>query len=615
MPTKVDKVVEYLLSWMTTHADSLRALTAKIGSLEEYIKVSPLITRDLETGQAGHDLAGLVAESPVLSGRMIAQPARSILLWPEVRKLFMASRTTVDEAYVERAEETHPPWSDMAKPTDGDVDNMTLATINVLHGAFLAKIHTLQPFLNHSRLTSLMERFRYKYASDTLRSPAIYTDSGDEPERPAKRRRTGSPSTTARRKQQIERSPENAIALLILALGATTRDNASQRQSPVGSTARRLPGVLYYSEAVKVMSTHMDGSDLQHAQMFLLAGMYKVEIGRVAEGASWFSMAGRVLLYLVQRNGLAQELCRQSTPNRNSRDGQVLLAAWSCLQLEAHVPPELRLPTSGLHRLAGLLPRPYTVADMALDDERIACQVSVALCELHALQSRVEDPYGKGVAGRGSSCLNDTVKQYATYLQKWRTNLPKDLHWDDDRDAPSTSAALAPLRHKYWTLKLSLMLPFLDYVLHISPGLAHGMDLQTCLKDAKGLARPMSEQHILVAVDTLAKASGEDEITRLAELCTQAIRQKLVAFDGIFASTFRGSMLSPVHDQFHDLLLLTAVHRSKRLSHLTSRSFLQLAYEQTIDSLERLSSLSPICKEDCKFLKRIQSALIDTPGG
>ncbi|KAF2212022.1 hypothetical protein CERZMDRAFT_97939 [Cercospora zeae-maydis SCOH1-5] len=137
------------------------------------------------------------------------------------------------------------------------------------------------------------------------------------------------------------------------------------------------------------------------------------------------------------------------------------------------------------------------------------------------------------------------------------------------------------------------------------------MDLQTCSRDANGKIRPSSEQRIIAAIDTLIKESGEGEIIRLAQLSTQALVQKLGAFDGVATTALQGNMIATVDGQFNDLLVLTAVHHSDRLKHLVSLSYLRHAYERTIGYLDRLSTLSAVCAEDCKILKRIQISLID----
>ncbi|CAK1366215.1 unnamed protein product [Cercospora beticola] len=600
---------------MATHGEGLQALTDKIESLEVHMQSiasskHPTITHEPQRAL----LPGPSTKRGDRTRRVPDEIRGSVFHWPEIRKLFVASATAIDEDYAARAEARNAPLHEMSKNLDSDDMDLTIRTINRLIESFFRQLYPLQPFLQRSRVTSLFDLFRCTYASDAIGATCSMNLESDL-DRPSKRRRTASPHDTTAEKRRIERSPGNAIALLVLALGSTViPDRGSSQHLPESTMfAAAPPGYSYYLEASRVIATQIDGYDLVHAHMFMLAGMYKAQIGRLAESASWYSMAGRVLLHLLRRQDRIEQHGK-SASNRHSRDRRAVLAAWCCLQLENSIPSELLLPKSGLQQLVRDLSLPQATTSQTLPQtaDETSLLICNALCELHGIQCEVDEHlYESAVDSNNSSEIMTVVKRHAAGLQLWRTRLHPLLRWDEERDSPPSELESAQLRHEYWKVKLSILRPFLDFVLHILPGIRHGMDLQTCSKDANGRLRPKSERRIISAIDNLVKESGEAEIMRLAQLSTQALKQKLGAFDGLSTSSFQGNMVSIIHEQFHDLLVLTAIHRNERLKHLVSLSYLRLAYEQTTNYLDRLSALSAICAEDCKILKRIQVSLID----
>ncbi|KAF2212021.1 hypothetical protein CERZMDRAFT_97938 [Cercospora zeae-maydis SCOH1-5] len=189
-----------------------------------------------------------------------------------------------DEDYVTRAEARNMSLHEISKHTDEDNMDLTFRTISKLVEDHLKHIHPLQPFLQRSRVTSLFELFRGTYASDAT-GTSCGTNIEYDLERPRKRRRTTSPS------------------LLVSALGAAaTQDRVLPQSSPANTMpVITPPGCSYYLAASEIIATQIDGYDLVHAHMFMLAGMYKEQIGRTAESASWYSMAGRVLQHLSRR--------------------------------------------------------------------------------------------------------------------------------------------------------------------------------------------------------------------------------------------------------------------------------------------------------------------------
>lgn len=62
-----------------------------------------------------------------------------------------------------------------------------------------------------------------------------------------------------------------------------------------------VPGMAYYAKAAEILGDQGDSNDLVHAQMFLLAGLYKGQLARVKESMSWITTAGRAVQILLDR--------------------------------------------------------------------------------------------------------------------------------------------------------------------------------------------------------------------------------------------------------------------------------------------------------------------------
>jgi hypothetical protein len=78
-------------------------------------------------------------------------------------------------------------------------------------------------------------------------------------------------------------------------------DTVNSRSSLGLSNLQVIPGLAYYAKAAEILGEHGDGNDLVHAQMYLLAGLYKGQLARIGEAMSWITRASRVAMTLLDR--------------------------------------------------------------------------------------------------------------------------------------------------------------------------------------------------------------------------------------------------------------------------------------------------------------------------
>ena len=240
------------------------------------------------------------------------------------------------------------------------------ATINRLYESFLQNIWTLHPFLNKDHLHEVFERFLRRYGSDSnaqaapgVASPPMSTEQSEAPghfKAPKRKRSDGGSDErfvplTGRtgadpQRRPLERSMNNALMLLIMALGRicehkgslpppvsegdtyqpaftnhrspsfanTPRSVATPFFPPDGATPDalgrspfsdssstryasrprnidRIPGLAYFSYAIGILGEHHGSPDLVHVHSSLLAGLYYGQMARVIDSWRWINSA------------------------------------------------------------------------------------------------------------------------------------------------------------------------------------------------------------------------------------------------------------------------------------------------------------------------------------
>lgn len=312
-----------------------------------------------------------------------------------------------------------------------------------------------------------------------------------------------------------------------------------------------IPGIAYYAKAAEILGDQGDGNDLVHAQMFLLAGLYKGQLARVKESMSWFSMAGRAVLSLLDRYKLYNENYwtayggdvkrrweKSQKLNKDKRTNLIVLAAWTCLQLESDILAELRLPSSHIQEIENLLLMPQDVPEDEAydtldpgdgqDDHNMILIYYTAQMYLRKRLNMVHrEMYGPDCADKPLDEVRDMLQGHENILELWRNSLPPQLRWRDE-DPPASNILAARLRAKYWGAKYVVNRPFLDYALHILPYVRDGTSVHEVARDVHGNYRDKAEINLFEAIEGL----GEAAVWRASMRCIEAAMQSTIALDG-----------------------------------------------------------------------------------
>jgi hypothetical protein len=314
-----------------------------------------------------------------------------------------------------------------------------------------------------------------------------------------------------------------------------------------------IPGIAYYAKAAEILGDQGDGNDLIHAQMFLLAGLYKGQLARVKESMSWFTMAGRVIQTLLDRYKLYNDnywtaygdVRKQHEKGQklitDMRQNLIVLASWTCLQLESDILAELRLPSSGIQNIENLLLMPHNLAEeetyeglAPYEDRKGESYINVILFYTAQmfLRKRLNQVQRQLY---GSDCLKMTLAEvqamlhgHEAILDGWRAMLPPGLKWEDG-DPPPAGILSARLRAKFWGARYVINRPFLDYALHIMPHVKDGKSVEEVALDVHRNPRDKAEIHLFKAI----KVMGEGEVWAACRRCIEAAMQSTVALDGV----------------------------------------------------------------------------------
>ncbi|SMR53960.1 unnamed protein product [Zymoseptoria tritici ST99CH_1E4] len=419
-------------------------------------------------------------------------------------------------------------------------------------------------------------------------------------------------------------------------------ESRSRRSSVEGAssfhTGRRnldvIPGIAYYAKAAEILGEQGDGNDLVHAQMFLLAGLYKGQLARVKESMSWFSMAGRALCALLDRYKLwnsqywseydvstdirQAQLQDQSRVNKDTRSSLIVIASWSCLQLETDILAEMNLPRSQIKDLEDQLLMPggrvedeYGELEHAGSREaqkeaqrKIETYFTAQIWLRKRLNKVHLEMYGPECLDQPLDMVQEMFRYHQTFLEAWRKNLPDEYQWHDD-DQPPSDILDARLRAKYWGARYVSSRPFLDYALHIMPGLELGKKLEDIATDADGNRRHKADVHLFRAINGM----GHDHIWAAARRCVEAAIHSTVAFDNVPPRLIVTNIHGTAHAQFGNMLVLSATYESQYLTQLVPREKFQYLMARTIKFLRGLAPISETCKLDCGILEKFNKTI------
>ncbi|PYH95408.1 C6 finger domain protein [Aspergillus ellipticus CBS 707.79] len=411
--------------------------------------------------------------------------------------------------------------------------------------SYLEHVHKLHPFLNQGELGQKVEGFITKYCPQKSPVPAniLNSTSAADIQRGAKRKRSCEtlqgagcdvqypPSFRQDRPTggRIEKSLENAIILLALALGSICEIRGAVpgpvTDTPVDFRKERIPGPSsrsmlspadtdsvnhsqgsYYSQTKShSFSSTVDGRkgsldrptfpDNRHLRnVDVIPGLafyaYASQILGSLQGANGLQHVQAALLAGLYAGQLAHPFQSHGWIYQAARACQVLVrtrryeqmndgplkdlydfAYWTCLQLESDILAELDLPASGISRSESRIALPKGRTLSLPNDVTAPSTIMMffysAQIHLRKVLNRVHtDLYKVEKQGQGTVFWSPNVQEILSMnLELWRSSLPELMKWKDT-DPPSPDINVARMRAKYYGARYIIHRPLLYFALH-----------------------------------------------------------------------------------------------------------------------------------------------------
>lgn len=407
-------------------------------------------------------------------------------------------------------------------------------TVRRFHRSYIEHIHKLHPFLNQNDLERRIESFIKLYCP---RKPVVSggpllpntTISGELP-RGAKRKRSGEammhdakPELLPFSCRRIDKSIDNAIVLLVLALGAicewrvlpipgpvrnhppdfrkqripgpstsstavspdvTVRSlsfpipnnrgpslpgrSAPPPDVPDHSQPRNLdviPGLGYYAYASEILGALQGANGLHNVQAALLAGLYAGQLAHPLQSHGWIFQAARACQVLVRPKRYKQ---MQKGPLKDLHD----FAYWTCLQLESDILAELDIPASGISRSESRIDIPTGRFTLSLPNEICAPSTMMMIyystqIHLRKVLNRIHTDLYKADKDGQAKWSSNVQEVLSMNLDLWRNHLPDVMQWKDS-DPPASDINVARMRGKYYGARYIIHRPLLYHALHLA---------------------------------------------------------------------------------------------------------------------------------------------------
>jgi hypothetical protein len=426
-------------------------------------------------------------------------------------------------------------------------------TVKRLFDSCMKNIWVIYPIFDYERMKAQAENFMTGYSPCDVLEETGYCGP---PRRP------------------IDHSPDNAIMLLVLALGklyehddfiAYPLDSSPSNSNVVSSAPRAsseppmnvdiIPGLAYYTEAIHIISELGGKRSLAFAHACILAGLYMGTLGRVLQSWHWIHQATQLVAQFQRkrfedimgqpRNKLDANEKMFENEESNSDSQLLVLTFHTCRQLEGDIRAELdTLPASGLviedregrcvkwpGPLLGVSHPGVELALPLFNDSTPDSMPDSMLVLYHftaqLILRNISDRTHRMLYGelKNEEAVERTAAELWYGLQSWRTRMHARLQWTDD-DIPPSDILNAGTRANYYEAAYDINRPFLCKALYPQEG-----SPQIGPFNYKELVK------IKLETDLHEQIWGQYDLGVRCRLCILAALKSTVAFDELFHSS------------------------------------------------------------------------------
>ncbi|KAL4778400.1 hypothetical protein BJX76DRAFT_144652 [Aspergillus varians] len=384
-----------------------------------------------------------------------------------------------------------------------------------------------------------------------------------------------------------------------------------------------VPGLAYYSYAVKILGENQGATSLPYVQAALLAGLYTGQLAHPFQSHSWIAQAARACQVLTLPKSYGD------LSDDHNKD-LVNFAYWTCLQLESDILAELDLPASGISRSESRINLPKGRFTISLPNTISAPNTMMmffysAQIHLRKVLNRVHTDLYK-VEKQGETRWSSNVQEILSMnLDLWRSSLPQEMRWSDN-DPPSPNINVARMRAKYYGARYIIHRPLLYHALHYCGPNIGPPSVDSPARFAE--SQQVSPSHTQYAPNMtrissdLSTAQGPNgtqtyrdlpqKLRRACKVCLVSAVRSTEAFDAIKGRPVVTNIFGTAHAQFGNMLVLSTAYMS-HLTDLVNRNELERLLRRTIAFLLRNRNISPTLRADAKILADIYEKIFEEP--
>ncbi|KAI9054108.1 hypothetical protein LZ554_001279 [Drepanopeziza brunnea f. sp. 'monogermtubi'] len=368
-----------------------------------------------------------------------------------------------------------------------------------------------------------------------------------------------------------------------------------------------IPGLAYHALATDVIGNQLGGHSLQHVHANLLAGLYHGQLARVMESHGYIANACRALQVILRPK--LERLKRYKIDNVIilSKDNPIVIAFWTCLQLESDIVAELPCPHSGILTFEEDMPPPNMSAMTQEDDfDENVLRHYMKQIMLRKHLNHIHSMFYK--PDNGSNSLSPTVKSHKVHHPTIEANMQgldeyvqaDNKNWAYEVDEPAKDILTARLRAKYFGAKVITYRHYVLKFLERSSGTS-GMQAGEFFANVQA---PVVNPNASRIEDFDPKA------VKYAEAGIKALIQSTTAFYGLGDPTKERLIVTNVwgtaHAQWGNMVTLHAAYmdvflRPMVLKH-ANENYLRMLTEKTIGFLRLNSTPSSALHSDIKIL-------------
>ncbi|KAL2758051.1 hypothetical protein ACRALDRAFT_2040337 [Sodiomyces alcalophilus JCM 7366] len=366
---------------------------------------------------------------------------------------------------------------------------------------------------------------------------------------------------------------------------------ASRRPSWQGTSSRTagqsmrrnydiIPGLEYLANATDIMGNQNGSLTLRHVQTNIFIGLYYGQLAYPIQSVKYIVDAGFALQIIMRRDlprfQKYKEKMRSPDPSK-IRENLVLLAFWTCLQLESDIVVELALPRSGILLYEELMPHPnLTDFNWAF----LSPESYLALLVLRSHGNLITKTFYSNEPPDGSRRPGEAVSLETAQALMWSMKWVPQTFQFSNTDPPSTDMLTARVRAKYWGFQVITLRPFIKMILDFTE--RKKTEARTGTSGFSG-PRPDNPRGPYIDAGTKSYDEIDPAIVESAKGGIFALVQSTEAFHGLknerlILTNFFGTAMA----QWGNLLVLAACYRDPFLGQFVKEAKLQNLFDRTI---------------------------------